>query len=354
MELMQKKLSQSGYARRMSQVNIKKSPMGIISICVISFLFNAHSLLADGLFHFPEPHRSDVNMSVLIQDIVGIDLVSGSELGIFNTEGLLGGALLIDLTEGPPWGTAVWQDDGVTDELDGMLPGDSLLFIFWDLVSNREYALNPEIEQGNTVFSPNGFLVLTLSYFDVPVSPHWIRIPGDFSVTEGDLIEFIIEGGDLNEDSLDLSLGANNLPPSASFVVNDSEQGIFRWQTSVTDSGVYNVNFILSDGMFSIDSTVTISVANLSPDRGFNLIEGIFPNPCNSETRLVYVIPERGFVTLESFDVLGRRLFSEGIGIRDEGEYAADINMELYSPGTYLFKLYVDRIQDTTMCIVLR
>ena len=61
-----------------------------------------------------------------------------------------------------------------------------------------------------------------------------------------------------------------------------------------------------------------------------------YPNPFNPSTRLVYEIGQASFVTLEVYDVLGRRIAVLADGDRQPGTYHADWNAGNSAAGMYL------------------
>jgi len=122
------------------------------------------------LIHFPEPGQSSNNMSVLIRGINGINMVDGAEIGCFTPDGIIAGAT--SLYGEPSWGMAVWGDEALTEEVEGFLENETLNFVYWDPVNDREHKVNVDAIEGEPVYSSNGYLVLDIMVgIDEPDTP---------------------------------------------------------------------------------------------------------------------------------------------------------------------------------------
>lgn len=64
-----------------------------------------------------------------------------------------------------------------------------------------------------------------------------------------------------------------------------------------------------------------------------------YPNPFNSQTRILYRLPRAGAVTLELYDIIGRRIKRMDEGYRELGEYTVIIHSEGLTSGVYFYKL---------------
>src|SRR3989344_8288012 len=77
------------------------------------------------------------------------------------------------------------------------------------------------------------------------------------NANEGDLITITAVASDVENDPLAYSIS------DPRFIQNNN---IFIWQTTLNDSGVYNVNISVSDSMSMDSQTVTISLASIDND----------------------------------------------------------------------------------------
>jgi len=79
-----------------------------------------------------------------------------------------------------------------------------------------------------------------------------------------------------------------------------------------------------------------------------------YPNPFNPVTKIKYSVPQRSFVTLKVFDLLGKEI---AILVNEEksiGNYEIEFNGSNLSSGVYLYKLQTRDFTDTKKLILLK
>lgn len=135
----------------------------------------------DELQHFPAPVNTGSNMSVLIRQISGVDLIDGAEIACVTLSDLVAGAVAIDISE-DMWGFPVWGDDTNSDERDGFLEQEALRFLYWDPETNWEREMAVEVTEGDLVYTVNSFL--NISNATVNVSEDEIAVPASFGIKE--------------------------------------------------------------------------------------------------------------------------------------------------------------------------
>ncbi|MGA9407914.1 MAG: T9SS type A sorting domain-containing protein [Bacteroidota bacterium] len=64
-----------------------------------------------------------------------------------------------------------------------------------------------------------------------------------------------------------------------------------------------------------------------------------YPNPFNPSTQIAYAVPKASQITLEIFDVLGRRVATLVNGVMQPGFYTANFNASSMSSGIYFYRL---------------
>jgi hypothetical protein len=64
-----------------------------------------------------------------------------------------------------------------------------------------------------------------------------------------------------------------------------------------------------------------------------------YPNPFNPVTRISYSIPRQGMVSLEVFDILGRKVATLVNESRQPGEYTVDFDASKLVSGVYVYRL---------------
>ncbi|MCC7159774.1 MAG: T9SS type A sorting domain-containing protein [Ignavibacteria bacterium] len=64
-----------------------------------------------------------------------------------------------------------------------------------------------------------------------------------------------------------------------------------------------------------------------------------YPNPFNPSTKINFSIPERGFVTIKIYDLLGKEVAAPVNGDYSRGTYAVDYNAAGLSSGIYIYSI---------------
>lgn len=72
--------------------------------------------------------------------------------------------------------------------------------------------------------------------------------------------------------------------------------------------------------------------------KNFSLVQN-YPNPFNPSTKITYIIPEKSFVSLKVYDILGNVTNDLVNEMKEGGEYIAEFNAAGLSSGVYFYKL---------------
>ena len=93
-----------------------------------------------------------------------------------------------------------------------------------------------------------------------PNHPPTLSPIGNKSIEAGELLTFMVEATDPDDDGLTLT--ARNLPAGATFVDNGDGTGLFSWQTTIEDEGTYgDITFTATDdGSPQLSASETISI----------------------------------------------------------------------------------------------
>ena len=75
-----------------------------------------------------------------------------------------------------------------------------------------------------------------------------------------------------------------------------------------------------------------------------------YPNPFNPTTTIVYSIPERDFVTLKVFDLLGREPQTLVREFVDAGTHSVNFDASNFANGLYFYKLQIGDLVQTRKC----
>jgi len=87
--------------------------------------------------------------------------------------------------------------------------------------------------------------------------------------------------------------------------------------------------------------------------RNFELQQN-FPNPFNPSTHFMYSVPEKGYVTLRLFDVLGREVADLFEGVQTAGAYSVTFNAAHFASGTYFCRLEEGALEATRKLVLLK
>ncbi|WP_187270077.1 T9SS type A sorting domain-containing protein [Pontibacter qinzhouensis] len=100
----------------------------------------------------------------------------------------------------------------------------------------------------------------------------------------------------------------------------------------------------------AVDPAVVTSVRNNLATASFNLGQN-YPNPFNGSTTIAYELKKSGFVALEVYDALGRKVATLANGNQAAGTYEVKLNKNL-SNGMYFYKLSTDGSSLTRRMLV--
>ncbi|GAB6281342.1 MAG: hypothetical protein STSR0008_00810 [Ignavibacterium sp.] len=83
-------------------------------------------------------------------------------------------------------------------------------------------------------------------------------------------------------------------------------------------------------------------------------LEQNYPNPFNPSTTIKYTIPEKDFVTIKIYDVLGKEVASLINTIKDAGSYEVEFNAKNLSSGMYLYSIQAGKYNTTKKMILMK
>ena len=128
------------------------------------------------------------------------------------------------------------------------------------------------------------------------------------------------------------------------------------YRIAAVDKGIVPDTFYSPiDGYYKLfwkDSTT--SVTQLSPLVYDYSLSQNFPNPFNPSSKIVFTIPDRNFVSLKVFDVLGSEISSLVNEELDAGRYEVEFFGDDLSSGVYIYQIRAGSFIDTKKMILLR
>jgi hypothetical protein len=128
--------------------------------------------------------------------------------------------------------------------------------------------------------------------------------------------------------------------------------------TAITlNSGVGSIYVALSRVSGSTENTLEKSGTgvneNASNPVGFNLSQN-YPNPFNPSTIISFNLPQRSFVTLKIFNLLGKEVSTLINSEKEAGTYNLNFNAEKLSNGVYFYKLTAGNFSSVKKMILMK
>ncbi|MBE0572456.1 MAG: T9SS type A sorting domain-containing protein [Ignavibacteriaceae bacterium] len=122
----------------------------------------------------------------------------------------------------------------------------------------------------------------------------------------------------------------------------------------ICDSSDYLFAATMSTGVYrSFYPTTAVENESDNVPSTFSLYQN-YPNPFNPTTTIAYEIPERGFVTLKVYDVLGREVATLLNEEKPAGSYKIEFNGTSLTSGIYFYQLNAGNYSETRKMILLR
>jgi hypothetical protein len=79
-----------------------------------------------------------------------------------------------------------------------------------------------------------------------------------------------------------------------------------------------------------------------------------YPNPFNAKTTIKYSLPEENDVTVEIYDILGRRIETLICGIQPPGSHSVVWDAENQPSGVYFYRIKAGEYMESKSCLLLR
>ncbi|GAB5518716.1 MAG: hypothetical protein RhofKO_09670 [Rhodothermales bacterium] len=105
-------------------------------------------------------------------------------------------------------------------------------------------------------------------------------------------------------------------------------------------SRALTISIILPDGSLRLGTIVTgVEPETVTDVPAQFKVHSNYPNPFNTSTTIPFSVPEAAEITLEVFDLLGRRILAYPSTLYAPGHYALTIDAANWASGTYVYRL---------------
>ena len=107
-----------------------------------------------------------------------------------------------------------------------------------------------------------------------------------------------------------------------------------------------------TSGAFTVTSTTGTNETG-RVERSFRILPA-YPNPFNPETNIRFEIPDRQFVSLRVYNLLGQVVKTLVDGVRPPGDYAVRFDASNLASGIYMYRLQSGNLVETRRLVLLR
>jgi predicted GH43/DUF377 family glycosyl hydrolase len=126
------------------------------------------------------------------------------------------------------------------------------------------------------------------------------------------------------------------------------ENDVYKmWYISINHDIVWGTGY-------ATDSSITdIETNDLSLPKNFKLSQN-YPNPFNAQTKIAYSLNQRGDISIDIFDILGRKIETIVEGMKPAGNHQALWDAGDQASGVYFYKIKGDNLTETKKMILVK
>ena len=292
--------------------------------------------------------------------INGEALSKGSEIAIFTPNGSCAGR---GMWAEKSLAIAIWGNDVLTEEKDGLDAGDDLVFQIWDAQSKKLY-VGPELVRvrldssasyysDKTVFKEGAIYRITQLSIDTRLSPDLMapRNGGSFRDNVIDLSWRAVSGAATY--NLQVATNSSFANPLIDVAFGDTEASV-----EVEDEATYywRVGAQTANGV-SWSETFTFKVDPMSPPieiPGDVALEQNYPNPFNPSTTIPFTLKHDSDVILEVYNMLGQRVAVLVDSYLPSGRHEYPWNAGDLPSGMYVYRITAGRTTQTNTLTLVK
>ncbi|MCP4582132.1 MAG: T9SS type A sorting domain-containing protein [candidate division Zixibacteria bacterium] len=169
----------------------------------------------------------------------------------------------------------------------------------------------------------------------------WLAEPGadEYEIMVDDAIDFLIPDRQGNSEDAQWT------------VTPELEFGVWYWRVRSRNQlgwGEWSEGWSFSIGPTDVDDSPGDLVA------GEYTLGQCYPNPFNARTTIVFGLPEAGHVTIDIYDMLGKKVETLLNGYHEAGFYQVNWNAAGQSSGLYLYRIQSGNYSDTRRMLLLK
>jgi Secretion system C-terminal sorting domain len=101
-------------------------------------------------------------------------------------------------------------------------------------------------------------------------------------------------------------------------------------------------------------SLIQTAVVDSSYTSGLNLLNQNYPNPFNPTTTISFKLPEKSYVELNIYNILGVKLETLIKGVKNAGNYSVQFNASKYPSGIYFYELQTSNYKQIKKMIYMK
>jgi hypothetical protein len=231
-------------------------------------------------------------------------------------------------------------------------PFDASLILSGDVGSGSAALAGKSAQGGEVVIGSveNGAIPLTLSEDASGIRSASVELSLDASVSDvsADLPSgWIIDHATKEDGTLRVGLAGTSALSSGQQIASIQLDGSgAKASTDLEPEGTYRLN-----GSDAKDVRVDIAPEEFA-------LEGNYPNPFTQTTTIPYQLSESADVTLEVYDMLGRKIGTLVDKQQSSGQYEVNVNQskvgQSLSSGVYIYRLEAGDFQDTGKMTVVK
>ncbi len=154
------------------------------------------------------------------------------------------------------------------------------------------------------------------------------------------------------------------VPMNGSIEPAESQQFTLYFDAAELDSAVYDAILRFAHNGLSGENDIPVylyvGVSGICcPEYGNSLphrfvLHPNYPNPFNPSTTIAFALPEAAKVRLSVYDILGRTVIDEDLGLLNAGEYDYEFNGKDLASGIYFYRLQAGNFIQTRKMLMLK